>query len=116
MKKPTLFVDKMGDAPNSPLRKAVKMISFGAEIASELVTSSNVEVDIAVVRSASRALQFIKETEDTIILIFVVMKSEEKAANAMVENYPNRVKALDWEEFGLSLMALISEKTEKEKR
>ena len=114
MKKPTLFVDKMGNALNDPLGMAVKMISFGAEIALELVTSGDVEADIAVVRSASRALQFLKETEKTIVCIFVLMKSEEQAVNALVGNYPNRVKAMEWEEFGPSLMALINEKTEKE--
>ena len=113
MAEPTVFIDKIGTKEGGPLRKAIEMVSFGAKVASEFITD-DVEVDIIVVSSAARALHFLKETESSTIAIFVFPKSEVASASALAERYPNRVRAMGWEQFTLSLIALIAEKAKKE--
>ncbi|MDP2641866.1 MAG: hypothetical protein Q8P21_01050 [bacterium] len=108
-----MFVDKIGTKDGDPLRNAIQMISFGAKVVPEFITN-DVEADIIVVSTAARALHFLKETENATIAIFVFPKSEVAPANALAERYPGRVRAMGWEQFTVSLIALIAEKAKKE--
>ena len=114
MSEPTVFVDKIGTKDGDPLRNAIQMVSFGAKVMPEFMAANDVEVDIIVVSSAARALHFVKETENATIAIFVFPKSEVAPANALAESYPGRVRAMGWEQFTVSLIALIAEKAKKE--
>jgi hypothetical protein len=114
MAKPTVFVDKIGDKEGDPIRRAIQMVSHGATVVTEFLTADDVEADIIVVNSAARALHFLKETEKSMIVIFVFPKSEVSPANALAERYPDRVRTMGWEQFTLTLIALIAEMTKKE--
>ena len=78
MAKPTVFVDKIGTKEGDPLRKAIQIVSMGATVMDEFMTTESVEVDIIVVSSSARALHFLKETEVSMIVIFVFPKAEKK--------------------------------------
>ena len=116
MTQPTLFVDKMGTKEGDPIRMAIRMISqtFKATLVPEYTTADNVEADIIIVSSAARALHYLKETENATIGIFIFPKAEVPAATALANRYPDRVRAMGWEEFVPSLLTLIGEKTKKE--
>ena len=116
MTQPTLFVDKMGTKEGDPIQMAIRMIgrTFKATLAPEFMTADNVEVDIIVVSSAARALHYLKETENATIGIFVFPKAEVLAATALAKRYPDRVRAMGWEQFVPSLLTLIGEKTKEE--
>lgn len=115
--KPSIFVDdKVGREENSPLVKAMRVIgeAFGAISVPNFATPDGTETDIIIVGSATRALYFLKETESTIIGIFVFPKSEEAPSVALAERYPTRVRVMMWEEFTDQLRTLIAEKSVKE--
>ncbi len=114
MAQPTVFVDKIGTKEGDPLRMAIRMISTGATVVSEFMTADGIEADIIIVGSATRALHFLKETENTVIGIFVFAKAELQVATTLAGRFPDRVRAMGWEQFGPSLWALIAEKTKKE--
>lgn len=63
MAQPTVFFDKIGTKEEDPLRKAIQIVSLGATVIPEFMTTDDVEVDIIVVSSVARALHFLKETE-----------------------------------------------------
>ena len=114
MSEPTVFVDKIGTKDGDPLRNAIQMVSLGAKVVPEFMTADEVEADIIVVSTAARALHFLKETEKATIAIFVFPKSEVPPANALAERYPNRIRVMGWEQFTVSLIALIAEKAKEE--
>ncbi len=113
MTKPTVFVDKIGTKYGDPLRNAIQIVSLGATVIPEFMTTDDTEVDIIVVSSAARALHFLKETEKSVISIFVFPKSEVSSATALADRYPGRVRVMGWEQFSLDLIALIAEMAKK---
>lgn len=117
MVQPTVFVDKIGTKEGDPLRNTIQVVSFGAVVVPEFMTADGVEADIIVVSSATRALYFLKETEKSVISIFVFPKSvvsSVAAETALAERYPDRIRLMGWERFTLDLIALIAEKAKKE--
>lgn len=117
---PTLFVetDKYYD-PSGALARAIQQVAFGATVVQALVTSDEVEADIAVTTLVEVAQRMIQETEFTTV---VVIHSTERR-RSMTEAVANRVPRIlsapiigrDGEENSvLLLQRLIVEKTKKE--
>ena len=65
MSEVTIFVDMSGE--DGILTRVIKHIAFGTTAVDNLVDTSDVEADIAVVDSVAKALRATKETEDTTI-------------------------------------------------
>lgn len=117
---PTLFVETAGyyDVLGA-LALAIQQVAFGATVVQELVTSDEVEANIAVTASVEVALRMTTETESTTVVVVHFTEKMRLATEALARRVPRILSApiinRDGEEnFVLLLQRLIAEKTKVE--
>tara|TARA_Y100000310_G_C20376800_1_gene666143 strand:+ start:344 stop:703 length:360 start_codon:yes stop_codon:yes gene_type:complete len=93
MKNPTLFIDIQG-----PVAKAILQVAelFGAKGIDILVDDQDVEADIAITDSVSKALRIVGETEDTAILIATASYKGDMAQITAFASRYERVSVVDY--------------------
>ena len=92
MEKATMYIRIESAEKANPIKMAIEQIAkaFGAEVWPELLKGEE-EAWLAVTNSANKALEILKETENTIILIGYLRKDDGEKAEALAGRFPGRV-------------------------
>jgi 3-dehydroquinate synthase class II len=105
----TLFVKDVGEE-NGPLGYVIAQIAFGSTPVDRLVGEGDKDVDIAVTGNIRTALNMLKETESTVVVVVVLSRHDQSGADSLAQNYPDRVRVHGVMDMVLPLLALIAEK------
>ena len=92
MEKATMYIRIESAEKANPIKMAIEQVAktFGAEVWPELLNGEE-EAWLAVTNSANKALEILKETENTIILIGYLRKDDGEKAGALAGRFPGRV-------------------------
>lgn len=93
MEKPLIFVSIEGRSLIERTLKHIISTLAEASVVEQLV-EGEAEADIAVTNSIATALRWVKETEQTTIVVAYLLKDEREQAVALAGRFPTRVYAV----------------------